>query len=82
MIKKHDFEFLGSWPEFIVDLSVPRNVEPLVAELDGLTLFTLDELKSTVDLNVARRATLLGHVEGIINDVVSNKWMKRYASAG
>ncbi|MBX9570995.1 MAG: glutamyl-tRNA reductase [Candidatus Obscuribacterales bacterium] len=82
VIKKHDFEFLGSWPEFIVDLSVPRNVEPLVAELDGLTLFTLDELKSTVDLNVARRATLLGHVEGIINDVVSNKWMKRYASAG
>lgn len=68
-------------PEVIVDLSVPRNVEPSVAKL-GLTLFTVDELKLAVEMNRSRRAQLLNQVEEIIADVLSKKWSGRYASAG
>lgn len=66
-------------PEFIVDLSVPRNVESSVACLPGLTLFTLDELKSTVDVNKSIRAQLVSQVEEIIDDVIFKKWSCRYS---
>jgi glutamyl-tRNA reductase len=36
-------------PLFLVDLSVPRNVDPKVDELDGAYLFNVDDLRQVVD---------------------------------
>ncbi|MBM5812228.1 MAG: glutamyl-tRNA reductase [Gammaproteobacteria bacterium] len=42
-------------PMFMLDLAVPRDIEPRVAELDDVYLFTLDDLRGVVDENVRAR---------------------------
>ncbi|MBZ0185970.1 MAG: glutamyl-tRNA reductase [Candidatus Obscuribacterales bacterium] len=50
----------------IIDISVPRNVDPRVAEIDGITLKHADDLKDIVKKNIAERESLVGEAEGII----------------
>ncbi|HUY83274.1 MAG TPA: glutamyl-tRNA reductase, partial [Steroidobacteraceae bacterium] len=42
-------------PIFMVDLAVPRDVEPQVAELEDVYLFTIDDLRQLVDENLQQR---------------------------
>lgn len=42
-------------PMFMLDLAVPRDIDPRVGELDDVYLFTLDDLRSVVDENVRAR---------------------------
>lgn len=43
-------------PLFLVDLSVPRNIDPTVDNLDEAYLFNIDDLRSVVDRGQRRRA--------------------------
>lgn len=40
---------------FILDLAVPRNVEPEVAKLTGVTLNNIDDLQATIAYNISQR---------------------------
>lgn len=42
-------------PIFVVDISVPRNVEPAAGELTGVYLYDIDDLRSVAEANRARR---------------------------
>ena len=42
-------------PMFMVDIAVPRDIEPDVAELEDVYLFTVDDLQSVVDDNLEGR---------------------------
>jgi len=42
-------------PVFVIDIGVPRNVEPEVNELDGAFLYDLDDLQSVASSNAAER---------------------------
>jgi glutamyl-tRNA reductase len=42
-------------PTFYVDISVPRNVDPKVAELDNLFVFDVDDLEAVVASNIRER---------------------------
>jgi glutamyl-tRNA reductase len=42
-------------PMFMLDLAVPRDIEPAVAELEDVYLFTIDDLQGVVDRNLAGR---------------------------
>lgn len=42
-------------PIFIVDIAVPRDVDPAVAELDHVNLFSIDDLKSIIQQNMRGR---------------------------
>jgi glutamyl-tRNA reductase len=42
-------------PILMMDLAVPRDIEPSVAELEDVYLFTIDDLQSVVDENLAGR---------------------------
>jgi glutamyl-tRNA reductase len=42
-------------PMFMLDLAVPRDVDPRVAELEDVYLYTLDDLRQVVDENVKAR---------------------------
>ncbi len=55
-----------SGPLAIVDLSLPRDVEPGVARLAGVTVFDLDNLQQRVEANLAARRSTLPAVEAII----------------
>ncbi len=50
----------------IVDISVPRNVDPRIGELPGVTLKHADDLACIVNKNKKERQALLGEAEEIV----------------
>jgi len=42
-------------PMFLVDIAVPRDIEPEVANVDGVYLYTVDDLKDVIDSNMKQR---------------------------
>ncbi|RTL39783.1 MAG: glutamyl-tRNA reductase [Candidatus Melainabacteria bacterium] len=53
-------------PLCIVDISVPRNVEPTIANLPGVKLFQSDDLTEVVTKNLAEREALVAEAEDIV----------------
>ena len=39
---------------FLIDIAVPRNIEPGVNELDNVFLYDIDDLGKVVDTNLQR----------------------------
>jgi len=53
-------------PMFMVDLAVPRDIEPEVAELDDVYLYTVDDLSAMVQTAGERRQAAVQQAEAII----------------
>ena len=51
----------------IVDIAVPRDVDPTVADLDGVTLLNIDDLRRFAQAGIERRSHELAAVESIID---------------
>lgn len=70
-------------PLLILDLSIPRNVNPDVADIDGVTLIHLDYLSQMTDDTLERRKQHIPAAEAIIEDLKLelNTWMngRKYA---
>ncbi|UXY15103.1 glutamyl-tRNA reductase [Chitiniphilus purpureus] len=64
-------------PIFIVDLAVPRDVEPEVAELPDAYLYTVDDLAEVVSEGVAARASEAQAAELLVEDGVQQfrQWL-------
>src|SRR5262249_28905443 len=56
----------------IIDISVPRNVDPAVADVSGLRLFNADDLSAIVNENLAQREALVGEAEDIVFQVLDD----------
>ncbi len=54
-------------PMFMVDLAVPRDIEPEVKALDDIYLFTVDDLASVVQTGQAQRQAAVAEAEIIID---------------
>jgi glutamyl-tRNA reductase len=52
----------------ILDLAVPRNVEPVVATLPGARLFDVDDLQVRLDASLAERRREMPKVESIVEE--------------
>jgi len=59
-------------PMFMVDLAVPRDIEPEVAELDDVFLYTVDDLAEVVKEGIGNRQQAAEEAEAIINVRVDN----------
>jgi glutamyl-tRNA reductase len=57
-------------PIHIVDIGVPRNVDPSVADLDGVTLSDLDDLRDWADRGLSHRAAEAERVRVIVSEEV------------
>jgi len=55
----------------MVDMSVPRNIEPAVAELEDVYLFTIDDLQQLVDENLQQRAAAADAAKLLIEQEVA-----------
>src|SRR5581483_2503502 len=53
-------------PLFIIDIAVPRDVEPAAGEIEQVFLYNVDDLQATVRENLARRANEVAHAEAIV----------------
>jgi glutamyl-tRNA reductase len=69
--KKRDYK-----PVFLIDLAIPRDVDPAAKNIDGVFLFNLDSLQEIVNANLERRQDEIPKAEKIINHYLTeyNKW--------
>ena len=57
-------------PMFLIDIAVPRNIEPSVNELDSVFLYDIDDLQKVVEQNVLGRKHEAEEAERIVTDEV------------
>ena len=57
-------------PMFLIDIAVPRNIEPSVNELDNVFLYDIDDLRTAVDENRKGREVEAEAAERIVADEV------------
>ena len=53
-------------PLFFIDIAVPRDVDPAVAELDGCYLYDIDDLEAVVSETIAGRRAEAEHAERLV----------------
>jgi glutamyl-tRNA reductase len=58
-------------PIFMIDMSVPRNIEPAVAELEDVYLFSIDDLQQLVHENLQQREEAAGGAKLLIEEEVA-----------
>ena len=58
-------------PIFMVDLAVPRDIDPAVAELEDIYLFSIDDLQQLVDENRQSREVAAGGARLLIEEEVA-----------
>jgi glutamyl-tRNA reductase len=65
-------------PLFLIDIAVPRDVEPDVGQIDQVFLYNIDDLQTIVRENLARRKAELDRAEAIVTDEVHRftTWMQ------
>ena len=63
-------------PMFLIDIAVPRNIEPSVNELDNVFLYDIDDLQKVVETNLAGRQQSAADAEAIIHEEVSRMMVR------
>jgi glutamyl-tRNA reductase len=58
-------------PMFLIDIAVPRNIEPSANELDNVFLYDIDDLGKVVDTNLRGRMEVAQQAEVIIGEEVA-----------
>ncbi len=61
---------------FIIDISVPRNIDPEINDLDNVYLYNIDDLQSVVDANMFERQKEAEKAEKMIEEEIETflKW--------
>ncbi|GAW93601.1 glutamyl-tRNA reductase [Calderihabitans maritimus] len=64
-------------PMFLIDIAVPRDIEPEVGGIEGVTLYDIDGLKNVVDRNLEQRRKAAEKAEKIIEEEIESffKWL-------
>ena len=57
-------------PAFFIDISVPRNVDPAVGEIDNLFVFDVDDLEAVIASNIREREKEAERAELIVESEV------------
>jgi len=58
-------------PIFLIDIAVPRNIDPAVNQLDNVFLYDIDDLQHVVERNLAGRQSAAQKAERIVEEEVS-----------
>lgn len=61
-------------PLLIVDIALPRDVEPAVGEIENIFLYNLDDLQQVVDSTIERRRGELPLAESIVSEAAADFW--------
>jgi glutamyl-tRNA reductase len=64
-------------PVFIIDISVPRNIDPEINDVNNVYLYDVDDLKGVVDTNIMERQKEAKKAEEIIDEEIETfrKWL-------
>lgn len=69
-------------PMFIIDISVPRNIDPAINDLDNVYLYDVDDLQGIVDTNIQERNKEAEKAEKIVSSEVLSfrNWQESLAA--
>ena len=64
-------------PKIVVDVSLPRSVDPTINQLDHVQFISVDKLEAVANQTIERREAVIPHVESIIRVALSdfNDWL-------
>jgi glutamyl-tRNA reductase len=67
----------GGRPLLLIDIAVPRDIEPGCGDLEGVTLYDMDDLQAVVARNLSVREAEADRAEGIVSDEIQRfaRWM-------
>lgn len=65
-------------PVFMIDLAVPRDLDPAIAELEDVYLYTLDDLRNVIAANLQARAEAAKQGEALVEDYARQftRWLE------
>jgi glutamyl-tRNA reductase len=65
-------------PMFLIDIAVPRNLDPDINQLDNVYLYDIDDLQAVVEANIKERAKEAQQAEEIVGQEVHqfSRWLK------
>jgi glutamyl-tRNA reductase len=59
-------------PMFLIDIAVPRNIEPAVNDVDNVYLYDIDDLQEVVNSNLRERMKEAEHAEALVKEEVDH----------
>jgi glutamyl-tRNA reductase len=66
MVRREDIRERKGRPLFLIDLAVPRDVDPVVNDIDGCYLYDIDDLEAVVEATLSGRRREAERAEGIV----------------
>jgi len=65
-------------PMFMIDLAVPRDIDPKIAELEDVYLYTIDDLRAVVSENLKLRENEAKQAEALVEEYAAgfNRWLE------
>ncbi len=65
-------------PMFLIDIAVPRNIEPAVNEIENVFLYDIDDLQRVVDTNLKERLNEAAEADKIVAEEVERleSWLR------
>jgi glutamyl-tRNA reductase len=66
----------ASRPLFLIDLAMPRNIEPAVGRLPHAFLYNLDDLAKIAEENLALREAEIHRVRALLADKAAALWQQ------
>ena len=68
----------------LIDIALPRDVDPAVTTLPGIHLYNLDDLQTAVNLGISLRMQEVEHVQSIIAEEVNTfeRWLRSLSVVG
>lgn len=61
-------------PLLIVDIALPRDIEPAVGNIENVFLYNIDDLQQVVEGTIERRKGAVPVAEGIVQEAVADFW--------
>jgi glutamyl-tRNA reductase len=70
-------------PMFLVDIAVPRDIDPEISKVKDVYLYTIDDLQQVVDENMEQRNAAAQSASGDVDEAVSGfmRWMSGIRAA-
>ena len=68
-------------PLFLIDIAVPRDVQPEINDLENIYVYDIDDLKGVIELNMAQRQQEAVKAERIVREEAGKfkKWLETLA---
>jgi len=71
-------------PVFMIDLAVPRDIDPRIAEMEDIYLYTVDNLRSVVSENLKAREQAAQQAEVLVGEYALDftRWLESRDAGG